>query len=57
MLYRRTTRLMRTMSLEGLVRGKPVRTTVSDKAAPSPLDHVNRHVKAPCPNALGSVQL
>ena len=23
-------------------RGKPVRTTISDKAGPSPLDHVNR---------------
>jgi transposase InsO family protein len=35
-------RLMREMGLAGVIRGKPVRTTVSDKAAPCPLDHVNR---------------
>ena len=45
-------RLMRGMSLQGVVRGKPVRTTISDKAAPCPLDHVNRQFKAPRPNAL-----
>jgi transposase InsO family protein len=27
-------RLMRVMGLEGVIRGKPIRTTVSDKAAP-----------------------
>ena len=36
------TRLMRAMGLQGAVRGKPVRTTISDKAAPCPLDRVNR---------------
>ena len=45
-------RLMQTMGLQGVVRGKPVKTTVSDKAAPCPLDHVNRQFKAPRPNAL-----
>ena len=45
-------RLMRTMGLQGVVRGRPVRTTISDKAAPCPLDHVNRQFKAPRPNAL-----
>lgn len=45
-------RLMRGMGLQGVIRGKPVRTTVSDKAAPCPLDHVNRQFKAPRPNAL-----
>ena len=25
-----------------VIRGKPVRTTIQDKAAPCPLDHVNR---------------
>ena len=45
-------RLMQTMGLQGAIRGKPVRTTVSDKAAPCPLDHVNRQFKAPRPNAL-----
>ena len=33
-------------------RGKAVRTTVSDKAALCPLDHVNRQVHAPAPNRL-----
>ncbi|MDR9804681.1 IS3 family transposase [Rhizobium hidalgonense] len=45
-------RLMRSMSLHGIIRGKPVRTTFSDKAAPSPLDRVNRQFKAPAPNRL-----
>ena len=38
-------RLMRTMGLQGVIRGKPVRTTISDKATPCPLDHVNRQFK------------
>ena len=45
-------RLMRAMGLQGAVRGKPVRTTRSDKAVPCPLDRVNRHFQAPRPNAL-----
>jgi transposase InsO family protein len=45
-------RLMRAMGLQGAVRGKPVRTTISDKAVPCPLDHVNRRFRAPRPNAL-----
>jgi transposase InsO family protein len=45
-------RLMRRMGLQGAIRGKPVRTTVSDKAAPCPLDHVNRQFHAPAPNRL-----
>lgn len=45
-------RLMRTMGLAGVICGKPVRTTVSDKAAPCPLDRVNRHLRAPVPNML-----
>ncbi len=45
-------RLMRSMGPQGVIRGKPVRTTTSDKAAPCPLDHVNRQFKAPRPNAL-----
>lgn len=45
-------RLMRSMGLRGVIRGKPVRTTISDKAAPCPLDLVNRQFKAPRPNAL-----
>ena len=46
------TRLMRQMGLEGAIRGKPVRTTVRDKAAPCPLDRVNRRFQAPAPNML-----
>lgn len=45
-------RLMRDMGLQGAIRGKPVRTTVSDKTAPCPLDHVNRQFRAPGPNVL-----
>jgi len=45
-------RLMRAMGLEGVTRGNPIRTTVSDKAAPCPLDHVNRQFHAPAPNML-----
>ena len=45
-------RLMRAMGLEGVIRGRTVRTTVSDKAAPCPLDHVNRQFHAPAPNML-----
>ncbi len=43
---------MKDMGLQGAVRGKPVRTTISDKAAPCPLDRVNRQFRAPQPNAL-----
>jgi transposase InsO family protein len=45
-------RLMREMGLKGVIRGKPIRTTVSDKAAPCPLDKVNRQFRAPAPNML-----
>ncbi len=45
-------RLMRDMGFAGVIRGKPVRTTFSDKAAPCPLDHVNRQFHAPTSNRL-----
>ena len=45
-------RLMRDMGLQGAIRGKPVKTTISDKAASRPLDKVNRQFTAPRPNAL-----
>ena len=45
-------RLMRDMDLQGVIRGKSVKTTISDKASPCPLDHVNRQFKAPRPNVL-----
>jgi putative transposase len=45
-------RLMRVMGLHGVIRGKTIRTTMPDKSAPCPLDHVNRQFHAPRPNAL-----
>ena len=45
-------RLMQSMGLQGVIRGKPIRTTVQDKAMPCPLDHVNRQFNAPAPNVL-----
>lgn len=45
-------RLMRQMGLRGAVRGKEVRTTITDKATPCPADRVNRHFRAPRPNML-----
>ena len=53
-------RLMKKMALQGVIRGKRVRTTVSDKATrhgeamlrTDPLDHVNRQFRAPRPNVL-----
>ncbi len=40
------------MSLQGIIRRKPIRTTFSDKSAPSPFDRVNRQFKAPAANKL-----
>ena len=45
-------RLMTEMGLAGAVRGKPVKTTVSNPATPCPEDRVNRQFNAPRPNAL-----
>ena len=45
-------RLMKKMALQGVIRGRRIRTTVADKAKPCPLDHVNRQFKAPRPNVL-----
>jgi Integrase core domain/HTH-like domain len=45
-------RLMADLGLQGVIRGKPVRTTVQDKAVPCPLDHVNRVFHASAPNRL-----
>ena len=49
---RTVARLMRQMSLQGIVRGKSVRNTITDKSTPCPLDRVNRDFKAPAPNRL-----
>jgi putative transposase len=45
-------RLMRQMGLQGAIRGKRMRTTVSNKAAACLLDRVNRQFSAPRPNTL-----
>jgi len=47
-----TARLMRQMGLSGAVRGKAVKTTISNPAAPCPRDKVNRQFQSPRPNAL-----
>ena len=45
-------RLMRRLGLRGVMRGKRVRTTLSDTKAPCPLDRVNREFRAERPNQL-----
>src|SRR5690625_2744906 len=45
-------RLMRSLGIEGVRRGKPVKTTVADKALPCPLDRVNRQFSADRPDQL-----
>jgi putative transposase len=45
-------RLMKAMGLQGVIRGKRVRTTIPDKAAPCPHDHVNRQFRPSQPNTL-----
>jgi putative transposase len=45
-------RLMKRLGLQGVRRGKVVRTTVPDRSAPCPLDRVNRQFKADRPNQL-----
>ena len=45
-------RLMRVMGIQGVIRGKPHRTTIPDKKLPSPLDRVNRQFRVPAPNML-----
>ena len=43
---------MKRMALQGVIRGKRLRTTVSDRATPCPLDHVHRQFRSPRPNVL-----
>ena len=45
-------RLMKVSGLQGVIRGRKPRTTIADKAAPCPRDHVNRQFQAPAPNRL-----
>ncbi len=45
-------RLMHAMGIQGVRRGKSVKTTIRDAALPCPLDRVNRQFHAERPNAL-----
>jgi putative transposase len=45
-------RLRKGMDIQGIIRGKPHRTTIPDKKQPCPLDRVNRQFRAPAPNML-----
>jgi transposase InsO family protein len=47
-----TARLMRQMGLAGAIRGKPVKTTISNPATPCPRDKVMRQFRASRPNML-----
>ena len=40
------------MGLAGVTRGKPVRTTISNRSAPCRRDHVNRLFRGPAPDML-----
>ena len=51
---RTAARLIRDMGLRGAVRGKPLRTTISDKAALCPLDHGNRQFHASAQTVCGA---
>lgn len=52
MLARSTVaRLVRTMGLKGITRGKAIRTRITDPTAACPLNRVNRQFDAPRPNA------
>lgn len=45
-------RLMKSMGIQGIIRGKPQKTTVPDKKLPCPMDKVNRQFRVPAPNML-----
>lgn len=45
-------RLMKELGIRGIVRGKPIKTTVQDKTIPCPQDKVKRQFRAPAPNKL-----
>lgn len=48
----RACRLMKDMDIQGIIRGKPHRTTIPDKKQPCPLEKVNRQFQVPAPNML-----
>lgn len=43
---------MKSMGIQGVIRGKPHRTTIPDKKSPCPLDKVNCQFCVPAPNML-----
>ena len=43
---------MKDMDIQGIIRGKPHRTTIPDKKGPCPLDYVNRQVPVLAPKML-----
>ncbi len=45
-------RLMKQLGIQGVIRGKILKTTHSNPSAPCPRDHVNREFNAPAPNML-----
>lgn len=45
-------RLMRAIGLQGVIRNRSVKTMMSDKVSPCPLDRVNRQFRAPASNML-----
>ncbi len=45
-------RLMKDMAIQGIIRGKPHKTTIPDKKQPCPLDKVNHQFRVPAPNML-----
>ncbi|REF73490.1 integrase-like protein [Paracoccus versutus] len=45
-------RLMKCRGIQGIIRGKPHKTTIPDKKAPCPQDKVNRQFRVPAPNML-----
>lgn len=45
-------RLMKKSGIQGVIRGKSQKTTISDPARPCPRDRVNRQFRVPAPNTL-----
>jgi hypothetical protein len=45
-------RRMKSLGIQGTIRGKPHRTTFPDEKAPCPLDGINRQFRVPAPNML-----
>ncbi len=44
--------LMKVTGIQGIIRGKPHKTTIPDKKQPCPLDKVNRQFRVSAPNML-----